>query len=149
MHFNNNNKLAWIPAHMSIIWITLLKVCPRSLLESWLRWLKNLMYKPEGLSLYPQEIQLWLCLPLISSGSAEGWTQTDPGQSDEKNKTKAKQTSKQRVFQVQWEICIKEIRPRVTEQDTRNSPLAYRCTHVHTGRLILEPMHCLLLTRIS
>lgn len=27
-----------------------------------------------------------------------------PGQSDEKNKTKAKQTSKQRVFQDQWEI---------------------------------------------
>lgn len=89
---------------MSIICIALLKVCPRSLLESWLRWLKNLMYKNEGLSLYPQKIQQWLCIPLIPNGGTEGWGQTDPGQSDEKNKTKAKQTSKQRVFQVQREI---------------------------------------------
>lgn len=111
------------------------------------------MYKHKGLSLYPQEIQEWLFIPLISSGGAEGLRRTDLAAflASEMRKTKQKQNKQanKKCSMFSARSCIKETRSRVTEQDTRDSHLAYRCAHVHTGRFIPEPMHCLLLTRIS
>lgn len=138
--------------HVHLLYSTF-EVCPRSVLESWLRWLKNLMYKHEGLSLYPQEIQEWLFIPLISSGGAEGLIRTDLagflGSQMRKTKQKQNKQANKECSKISERSCSKEIRQRIIEQDTRNAPLAYRCTHAHTGGCIPEPMHCLLLTRNS
>lgn len=102
---------------MSIFCIALLKFVLDPL-ESWLRWLKNSMYKHEGLSLYPQEIQEWLFIPLISSGGAEGLRRTDLAGflASQMRKTKQKQNrqANKECSTFSERSCSKEIRPRVS-----------------------------------